>query len=88
MSRYSADDCVPLHRPLNSEQGRSTSGIDCQRLTETCRCFIWAFEREIEIGKRTMGGHPARIERNRVFQADFRALRIAARGTCATKRFV
>ncbi|GCC46336.1 hypothetical protein chiPu_0030665, partial [Chiloscyllium punctatum] len=35
-----------------------------------------------------MGGHPARIERNRVFQADFRALRIAARGTCATKRFV
>jgi hypothetical protein len=23
-----------------------------------------------------------------VFQADFRALRIAARGTCATKRFV
>ena len=90
MSRYSVDDCVPLRRkrPFNSAQGCRTSGIDRQRLTETCRCFIGSFEQEIDVGKCAMGGHAARIERNCMFQADFGALRIAACGACAPKRFV
>ena len=53
--------------------------IERQRCTETGFRFIMLLTCEREIAQSTMSGHTARIECNRMFQADFGAMQVASR---------